>query len=204
MKCPYCGAEVTGRFCSYCGSELPKKEPNVHIEHNETIINNYSKQKPKTYGTIYQEEQMRDKAREEIARKKTYEENRKKEKSCLVNLCIWIAIIIFVCWKVSSWWNGLFDDGIEPIVVGSEEYQSVINIDDNLSFANKASEKDEDKWYRITCAIDENRDDSLSSIEYGVDDKYFYGRMEEGWELEELEEGVSITFVGHLDTVSSY
>ena len=23
MKCPFCGAEVTGRFCSYCGAPLP-------------------------------------------------------------------------------------------------------------------------------------------------------------------------------------
>lgn len=44
MKCPNCNAEVVGRFCSYCGSELPKKEPNIHIEHNETIYNNYGNQ----------------------------------------------------------------------------------------------------------------------------------------------------------------
>ena len=41
MKCPNCGAEVTGRFCSYCGSEIPKKDHDIHIEHKETIINNY-------------------------------------------------------------------------------------------------------------------------------------------------------------------
>lgn len=26
MKCPNCNAEVTGRFCSYCGSEMPKEK----------------------------------------------------------------------------------------------------------------------------------------------------------------------------------
>lgn len=33
MKCPNCGAEVTGSYCSYCGSELPKEPVN--------IVNNY-------------------------------------------------------------------------------------------------------------------------------------------------------------------
>ena len=35
MKCPNCGAEVTTRFCEYCGSEQPQQSPPV------TIINNY-------------------------------------------------------------------------------------------------------------------------------------------------------------------
>ena len=33
MKCPNCGAESTGRFCSFCGSEMPQQPV--------TIINNY-------------------------------------------------------------------------------------------------------------------------------------------------------------------
>lgn len=33
MKCPNCGAEVTGAVCNYCGSEMPKQPIN--------IINNY-------------------------------------------------------------------------------------------------------------------------------------------------------------------
>lgn len=29
MKCPNCSAEVIGRFCPYCGSEMPK-EKDIH------------------------------------------------------------------------------------------------------------------------------------------------------------------------------
>ncbi len=32
MKCPNCGAEITGRFCSYCGSEAPSQP--THIVNN--------------------------------------------------------------------------------------------------------------------------------------------------------------------------
>ncbi|MBQ6518953.1 MAG: TM2 domain-containing protein [Anaerolineaceae bacterium] len=44
MKCPHCGAEVTGRFCSFCGSELPQpanspRESGNKI-YNETVTHN--------------------------------------------------------------------------------------------------------------------------------------------------------------------
>ena len=29
MKCPSCGAETQGKFCEYCGSELPQEKPQV-------------------------------------------------------------------------------------------------------------------------------------------------------------------------------
>lgn len=42
MKCPNCNAEVTGRFCSYCGSEMPKEKETVNITDNRsTVIYNY-------------------------------------------------------------------------------------------------------------------------------------------------------------------
>lgn len=31
MKCPSCGAETNGKFCEYCGSELPKDKINVGV-----------------------------------------------------------------------------------------------------------------------------------------------------------------------------
>lgn len=35
MKCPNCGAEARrGSFCEYCGSDIPKEQPNV-------IVNNF-------------------------------------------------------------------------------------------------------------------------------------------------------------------
>lgn len=36
MKCPNCAAEVTGRFCEYCGSEIKQEAPQVI-----NITNNY-------------------------------------------------------------------------------------------------------------------------------------------------------------------
>ncbi len=41
MKCPNCGAESTGAFCSFCGSELPKPSVNI-INNYYGSINNYS------------------------------------------------------------------------------------------------------------------------------------------------------------------
>jgi len=42
MKCPSCGAEGTGKFCEYCGSEFPRVAPeNVVNDNSQTVINNY-------------------------------------------------------------------------------------------------------------------------------------------------------------------
>ena len=44
MKCENCGAEVTeGRFCNYCGSELPREGTTNIKGNNNTVntINNY-------------------------------------------------------------------------------------------------------------------------------------------------------------------
>ena len=34
MKCPSCGAETKGKFCEYCGSEMPQEKPTVNITNN--------------------------------------------------------------------------------------------------------------------------------------------------------------------------
>lgn len=44
MKCPNCGAEGKGKFCEYCGCEMPKDGPdtvNLDASSNTTVINNY-------------------------------------------------------------------------------------------------------------------------------------------------------------------
>ena len=42
MKCPNCNAEITGKFCEYCGSEMPKEQNQQNITgQNVTVINNY-------------------------------------------------------------------------------------------------------------------------------------------------------------------
>lgn len=203
MKCPNCGAEATGRFCSYCGSELPKKEPNIHIEHNETIINNYENNQTQDYETIYEEEQMRDQAREEIARKKAYERQRQQSKNFLISFLIVVGVVLFVWYKVSSWWNGLFDDGITPISEDESEYENVINVDDNEEFFESFGKNEDNykgKWYRIT--------GELKEISYGNEDAdvYVYHESEITFDLEMEDdvkipdhlEGKTITFVGYL------
>lgn len=40
MKCPKCGAEVTGKYCSYCGSELPYNGPQSVNSGNSTVNSN--------------------------------------------------------------------------------------------------------------------------------------------------------------------
>lgn len=34
MRCPSCGAETQGKFCEYCGSEMPKEKSTVNITNN--------------------------------------------------------------------------------------------------------------------------------------------------------------------------
>lgn len=44
MKCNNCGAETKGKYCDYCGSELPNDQQMVVTAINDdskTIINNY-------------------------------------------------------------------------------------------------------------------------------------------------------------------
>lgn len=44
MQCPKCGAESRGKFCEYCGCEIPKNGPdtvNYDSSSNTTVINNY-------------------------------------------------------------------------------------------------------------------------------------------------------------------
>lgn len=48
MQCPNCGAHGNGRFCEYCGSELPRSAPETINNDNShtTIINNYYQSAP--------------------------------------------------------------------------------------------------------------------------------------------------------------
>ena len=34
MKCPSCGAESQGKFCEYCGSEMPQEKSTISITNN--------------------------------------------------------------------------------------------------------------------------------------------------------------------------
>lgn len=47
MKCPNCGAEAKGKFCEYCGSELPKEKATINITNNY-YVNAEEKQRSKS------------------------------------------------------------------------------------------------------------------------------------------------------------
>lgn len=44
MKCTSCGAETQGKFCEYCGSEIPQEKANISITNNY-----YDSKKPDEY-----------------------------------------------------------------------------------------------------------------------------------------------------------
>lgn len=44
MKCPNCGAEAKGKFCEYCGSEMPKEKTTINITNNYYVN---AEEKPK-------------------------------------------------------------------------------------------------------------------------------------------------------------
>ncbi len=47
MKCPNCGAQVSGKFCEYCGAEMPRSAPetvnNIDMQDHSSkqVINNF-------------------------------------------------------------------------------------------------------------------------------------------------------------------
>lgn len=46
MKCPSCGAEVRGRFCDYCGSEMPQENGTINIVNNyygDSVVQGYNR-----------------------------------------------------------------------------------------------------------------------------------------------------------------
>ncbi|MDE7446170.1 MAG: zinc ribbon domain-containing protein [Lachnospiraceae bacterium] len=53
MKCPNCNAEVTGKFCSYCGSEMPKEQTTTTFNGNVVINNYYGKYQDQEPANIY-------------------------------------------------------------------------------------------------------------------------------------------------------
>lgn len=56
MKCQNCGADGSGRFCEYCGTELPYRGPEViNNDNSNTVINNYYINSVETYGAPVQQ-----------------------------------------------------------------------------------------------------------------------------------------------------
>lgn len=73
-----------------------KKEPNVHIEHNETIINNFDASKELNGDSIYQEEKLRAEAREKIAREEKRKADLEAGSRRNMHFWMWIFIILII------------------------------------------------------------------------------------------------------------
>lgn len=54
MKCPNCNAEVSGRVCEFCGSEVPRPQKNINITNNY-----YVQSSPKTSRKVDRKPQKR-------------------------------------------------------------------------------------------------------------------------------------------------
>jgi hypothetical protein len=54
MVCPHCGAQVSGRFCEYCGSEMPQEKTVKNVNTSKrTVINNYYMDAPRPTNQNY-------------------------------------------------------------------------------------------------------------------------------------------------------
>lgn len=105
MQCPRCGAEGNGKFCEYCGYELPRTAPDtVNYDHssNTTIINNYYSSTPTTVNapktTSYQQKDFNyvvDPSRS------------KKDKKTALLLCIFLGYFGVHHFYVGRIWMGL-------------------------------------------------------------------------------------------------
>lgn len=98
MKCPNCGAEATGNFCNYCGSELPKKQETMNINGNVTI-NNYYQYPNEPNESDYDEEYEEDEDFD-------FEEEKESGFS-IASLVCFILAIFFACGGCSIRYNFL-------------------------------------------------------------------------------------------------
>lgn len=92
MKCPNCGAEVTGRFCSYCGSEMPKEQTSTTFNGN-VVINNY-------YGTLQDENTVKINSKLEDNYAQAKSEIKNNEKNVAT---IWIVLSFIFIYPLGIW-----------------------------------------------------------------------------------------------------
>ena len=80
MKCPNCGAEVTGNFCEYCGSEMVKEPTVINITNNY-----YSDNQTQNQGQTQQQPQV-------VYVERTIEEQPKKKGNLVWWILGWLCI----------------------------------------------------------------------------------------------------------------
>lgn len=225
MKCPNCGAESNGRYCSYCGSEMPVNGNQININHNEKIshtntTNNYYDSREKTYDDIYEEEKMRANARNRL----NSEAQASQAKGCLITFLIFIGIIAFIWWKITSWWDGVLDNGrkktdeyvksqqieagevtesesgdVDDNIVMPRETDEIIDLDDYVSFWENYSDEDEHKWYRTNVRVYSISNDNTITARDGLPEgatAFLMFEFNSDVDLSNIREGDSIQVVG--------
>lgn len=107
MRCENCGAEVIeGRFCNYCGSELPKEE-NVSIKGNNNTVN--------TINNYYSPKEERNKYVEpELIEFVPKDDSFLKRE---VRLYIFISVLLLLVYIAYSLIIGHFSIGLTLIVI---------------------------------------------------------------------------------------
>lgn len=94
MQCPNCGAHGNGKFCEYCGSEMPKESSTTNIidNSNNTVINNYYNSAPIKNHANYNKNIKHDKK----------EKKKKKQNKFYLSSIFWL-IIFFPVGLILMW-----------------------------------------------------------------------------------------------------
>ncbi|MEE0420015.1 MAG: TM2 domain-containing protein [Lachnospiraceae bacterium] len=91
MQCPRCGAEAKGKFCEYCGCELPRTAPeNVNYSSSQTVINNYYQAPPAYSGQQTQDQYVYQPPQQSESRVRSYSY---KSRTIALILCVCLGYL---------------------------------------------------------------------------------------------------------------
>lgn len=101
MKCNSCGAESRGRYCDYCGSEMPKQVEPVKAPTVINVTNHYYNQEPKIkYSSNNSTHSLSGRTAHRES-KNSFNSQLKIQMSKLLLILLIIPIMIFLCNSMS-------------------------------------------------------------------------------------------------------